>query len=176
METTPNTTPEIVASPTSAETPTPIEPTPEPALTEAQKVRAAVNDPADKFTLGGRVFNIVDLPYDDYLRFIVLLEPLLKGIVGAATSSISIPGMEFSASTLSASSIASFCGESLPEMVRIICSQTEPDITAKEVKTLGKNPFQLAKVVMKQVAQNGLIKDFTDFFGQILPLIQTSQK
>jgi len=172
---TSTTTPETSAPPTSAPTP---EPTLEPTLTEAEKVRAAVNDPADQFTLGGRAFKIVDLTYDDYLRFIVLLEPLIKGLVAkvGAVSNVKIPGMELDSSSLSASGIVTYCGESLPEMVRIICSQTEPDITVAEVKLLGKNPFNLAKVVMRQVAQNGIIKDFTDFFGQILPLFTPPQK
>jgi len=167
-------TPETSAPPTSA---TPTTDTPAtPQLTDAQKTRAAVNDPADHFILGGRTFKIVDLPYDDYLRFILLMEPLVQMLVQSASQSgkVSIPGMELDTSSISAMGLARYCGDSLPEMVRIICSQTEPEITVEEIKKLGRNPFVLAKIVILQVSQNGIIRDFTDFFAQILPLFKTT--
>jgi hypothetical protein len=48
-------------------------------------------------------------------------------------------------------------------------------VTAAEVKAWSKKPFKLAEIVLMQVARNGMVKDFTDFFGQMLRL-QTGLK
>jgi hypothetical protein len=138
-------------------------------LSEKEIARAVSNDPAlseVSFELGDRTFKIVDLAYDDYLAFLAELQPLVEAMFGSVMSSGSSLG------ELSAQSILKYCGRSLPEMVRIVCRQTDPDITTDEVKRLAKSPFKLAWVVLKQVEQNNMVKEFADFFGSIVPLVQ----
>ena len=144
-------------------------------LSSAEISRAFTNDPVlstDDFQLGDRTFKVVDLGYDDYITFMTMLEPLLSALVGkiSAKSGLKLPDIDLGTFTISG--LTSYCKDSLPEMVRIICSQTDPTITIEEVKTLGKTPFKLAEIVIIQVNRNGIVKEFTAFFGQILRLMK----
>jgi hypothetical protein len=146
-------------------------PTSAPTLTEQDKLRAALNLPADQFALGDRVFNIVDLPYDDYIHFVNYMTPFLELLVSRVSqkfTTVQVPGIEIKPETFNAASLITSVGKSLPEMVQIICRQTDPDITIAEVKRLAKKPTVLAVAVMKQIKQNGIIRDFSDFFGQVV--------
>lgn len=148
-----------------------------PAVTQLDIVRAATNDPAlakDTATLGDRTFPLVDLPYDDYIRFLALLQPLLETLTSQLARTAGIgTGL---ASILSPNALVKYCAESLPEMVCIICEQTDPTITVSEVKRLGKTPFALATIVLLQVQQNRIIADITDFFVQILPFLNMGKR
>jgi hypothetical protein len=138
-------------------------------LTDKDIAFGATNAPAlssASFTLGDRTFKLVHLEYDAYLAFVTLLTPLFE--FAQAASGI---GTE----ALSPKAVIQYCGADLPELVKLVCSQTDPSITVEEVKRLGKNPLVLAAVVLKQVEHNEMIKDFADFFGQILPLIQAQR-
>lgn len=145
-------------------------------LTEQEIIRAATNDAAlsnSEVTLGDRTFKIVDLEYDDYVIFITKLAPLLKAIAGGLASSHGI-NVGDKSSQIDAVSIVEYCSADIPELARIVCKQTEPSITVKEVKQLGKTPFKLASVVLKQIEQNRIIADISDFFVQMLPLLKTT--
>lgn len=154
------------------------EPTNAPVLTDKEKIRAAVNLPADQFQLGDRVFEIKDLPYDDYITFVAYVSPLIDSLVSriAANAPVAIPGLQLSGTTFSALSILTLCKDALPKMVCIMCRQTDPSITEDEVKKLAKRPVVLANAVIKQMQQNGIIKDFTDFFGQMVQDLMSSMK
>lgn len=143
--------------------------------TQKEIVRAATNDPSlstASFTLGDRTFTIVDLPYDDYIKFFAYLQPLIEKFAGAVT------GIAFTtaqADDLSVSGLIKYCSESLPEMVRMMCSQTDPTVTVEDVKKMVRSPFKLAAIVMEQVKANKVIEDMTDFFEQIVPLLKRSE-
>jgi hypothetical protein len=129
-----------------------------------------MNDPTDVVVkLGGREFPIKDLPYDDYLQFLLKLQPLLESIVGkiASFKGVSMDTGE----SLTSSALLKYCGTALPELVRLICKQSVPDVTTDDIKRLCPSPFLMASVVMAQVQQNRMISDFADFFGQVLPLM-----
>jgi hypothetical protein len=145
-----------------------------PVITEREKIRAATNDPAlasDQFQLGERAFPIVDLPYDDYLLFVSHLQPVIEAMVNkvAQKKGISLPGIDLRAD-FNTNLLLNMCGKTLPEMVCIMCRQSDPGMTVKEVKDLGRKPTVLAVAVMKQIKQNGIIKDFVDFFQHLMPL------
>lgn len=143
--------------------------------TPTEIVRAATNDPSlstSSFTLGDKVFPVVDLPYDDYIKFFAYLQPLIEKFAGAVT------GISFTSSQtddLSVSGLIRYCSESLPEMVRLMCVQTDPSVTAEDVKKSVRSPFKLASIVMVQVKANKIIEDMTDFFEQIVPLLKRSE-
>lgn len=144
-----------------------------PTLTQTEIIRAATNDPAlstASFKLGDREFPIVDLPYDDYITFLSLLQPLFESFATAITGQ-TLPNSE----SMTPASILRYCAKSLPEMVQIMCRQTSPDITVDEVKSLGRNPFVLAAAVLKQVEHNKIIEDISDFFGLIAPMINRAK-
>jgi hypothetical protein len=144
-------------------------------LSEAAIVRAATNDPAlstTEVTLGDRTFKIVDLPYKDYLAFLVAFKPLLGVFMATAGSGLEVSGLP----AFDASDLITYCSDTLPEMVRIVCKQTDPTITVDEVMELGKTPFKLANIVLIQVQQNQMIKEITDFFGTILALMPKKTK
>lgn len=152
---------------------------PEVVLTEAQILEAATNSPVlspDEFQLGDKTFKLVYLPYDDYVQFLGHLQPVLEALVNkkAEKAGIAIPGIDLSAS-LNPSSILKFCSSSLPEMVRLICKQTDAKITTADIKTLARSPFALATIVLKQVSKNEVLKDFTSFFAQVTPLFRTAK-
>lgn len=137
--------------------------------TQAEVTRAVTNDPAlseNEVTLSGRTFKLVDLPYDDYLVFLAHLEPLFSALFGQV-----LPGKR-QGGAISVASVLTHCGKVLPEMVRISLKQTEPEITVEDVKKMG-NPFTLSAVVLRQIEQNRMVADLTDFFVQILPLMTT---
>jgi hypothetical protein len=149
---------------------------PASTLTEQEILAAATNDPSlsnSEFTLGNKTYKLVDLCYDDYVSFLAYLQPFLDALVGstAQKAGLSIPGISIGDS-LDATVLIRFCSKSLPEMVRIICKQTVPNITVEEVKAAAKNPFTLATIVMQQVAKNGMIRDFASFFAQMTPLLR----
>src|SRR5581483_962643 len=128
--------------------------------------------------LGDRIFKIIDLEYDAYLKFVLLLKPFITAVFGLISqkSKVGIPGIELSNTSFSEDALLEYCGVNLPEMARIVCASTDPDITVDDVKKLGKTPFNLAKVVMAQVQRNNIIKDFTDFFVQALPMLGMTGK
>ena len=148
-----------------------------PVPSNEDKIRAAVNAPASKFVLGEREFEIKDLPYDDYLEFVGLVTPLIDTLINRVKvkNAAHIPGIDLDVKTISAANILEFCGSSLPKMAALICRQTDPSITEEDVKKLAGRPTALANVVMQQMAQNGIIQDFTDFFGQMVKTLQISR-
>jgi hypothetical protein len=159
---------------------TPNPPTDKPVLviSERELARAVTNDPAlseDQFTLGGRVFTIIDLEYDEYVTFTTMLKPLFEVLFARFTGGVSIPGIDLSTG-LSADGVMRFALADLPEMARIVCSKTEPDITIEEVKKLAKQPFKLAEVVVAQILRNNIINDFSTVFTQLRRLIPTTKQ
>lgn len=144
-----------------------------PKITTLDLVRAATNDPAlstISVTLGDKDYPVVDLPYDAYIRFLALLQPLLEVFASKLTGGLS----GSSTGALSAASIIQYCSSSLPEMALIVVEQTDPDITIEQVKVLGKTPFKLAAIVIKQIEANKMITEISDFFVQLLPLMKMS--
>lgn len=138
-------------------------------LSQTELVRAATNDPAlsDKeVKLGNLTITIVDLPYDDYTKFLTMVQPVIEAMASRITA-----GVLASSDGLGISQLVKYSADNLPEMVRIVCKQTMPDITIDEIKKEGKNPFNMALVVIKQIEQNKIIEDITDFFEKILPLL-----
>ena len=137
--------------------------------TQTDIIRAVTNDPAlasDHFMLGERSFPLVDLPYDDYLKFFAHLQPVLDNMVGGVTGGALGVSGEFTMQK-----ILEYAGSSLPEMVYLMCKQTDPTITVEDIKGLVRSPFVLAAAVIKQVNHNRMIDDIKDFFAQILPLL-----
>jgi hypothetical protein len=148
----------------------------EPQLTSAEISRAATNSPAlslEEFNLGDRNFKIVDLSYDSYVEFLTLLSPLIESVFGSIASASGIPGVNVDANAFNVSSIIKHCAKTLPQLVQLICNQTE-DISVDEVKRLGKTPMVLGGVVLKQLQRNNIIKDFADFFAQALPVLKAN--
>jgi hypothetical protein len=141
-------------------------------LSNEQLVRAALNLPSDEFELGGRRFKVVDLGYDDYLEFLNLLSPFVDIVVGKITGNISVPGIDLDVNNMNSASFIALIGNKLPELATIVCRQTEPSITVEEVKALARKPTALIPPVIKQVTQNGMVKDFTDFFGQVTGILK----
>lgn len=138
---------------------------------------AATNEPSlspDEFLLGEKTYKVVHLSYDDYVAFIAYIQPFFDAIVGKLGDKIgaSIPGINIGKS-LDASVILKFCGNSLPEMTRLVIKQTVPSITVDQIKhTPGVTPFTLATIVMQQVIKNNMVKDFATFFVQMAPLFR----
>jgi hypothetical protein len=148
------------------------------SLTTVQITTAALNDPAlspDEFKLGDRVFKVVDLSYDDYMKFITLLSPLIDSIFGKlARRAPSIPGVTLAPDTdqFSVKQLFQYCGSTLPEMAALVCKASDPEIAVDEIKLLAKTPFKLADVILLQMERNNILKDFADFFARILPLMK----
>jgi hypothetical protein len=145
------------------------------SLTKTEIVRAALNDSTlsrDTFQLGDKTFPIKDLTYDQYTKFLILLSPLADSLISKAVgSSTQLPGLEgdVDISMFNISDMIRLCGESLPDLALICVHASEPTMTLSQVKELGKTPFALAHIVIAQMARNNMLKDFADFFAQLLP-------
>lgn len=148
--------------------------TSEPSISEQQLIRAAVNIPVDKFQLGDRVFDIVDLPYDDYIFFVSYMAPLIEILVThlSSTGDLRIPGINLSAEYVTPKLLLEMCGTTMPDMVHLMCKQTDPSITVDEVKRLARRPTALATAILRQIQQNGMVKDFADFFAQVSQVLK----
>jgi hypothetical protein len=146
-------------------------------ISELEKIRAAVNAPASTFTLGDRTFELKDLPYDDYVEFVGYVSPLIDTLINrvAVKNTLGIPGIDINPSKLGSEHVLAFCKAELPKMVRLVCRQTDPNITEDDIKALAGRPTVLANIVMLQMGHNGIIKDFTDFFGQMVATLKTSR-
>lgn len=143
-------------------------------LSQEDIVRAATNAPTlakDQFTLGTRTFSVVDLSYDDYMTFMVLLGPMMESVIGGV---MTMQGVSVTSSQLSPKDIITHLSGSLPELARLVCAQTDPTVTIEFVKKEGKTPFKLAEIVLKQIEQNRIISDIASFFAQMLPVIKTA--
>lgn len=142
-------------------------------LSQADIDRAATNDPAPSpsFTLGNREFKILDLPYKEYIRFFSHLKPMVGAVVGAIAMSRGVP---MGTPAFDSMSLITYCSDELPEMVRIVCAQSDPTITTEEVMELGKTPFALARVAAMQINRNNMINDFMDFLKETLPLLKAA--
>lgn len=153
-------------------------------LTKVEVIRAASNDPllsTDKFTLGDREFTLLDLGYDDYMKFLTLFAPLFDGIFKnvaqkQAAKETGLPGLDTpSLSDVPITTIITYCADNLPQLAHIVCKQSDPKITVEEVKTLAKTPMKMVEIIMLQIKRNNIIKDFADFFQQILPLVMNQK-
>jgi hypothetical protein len=148
---------------------------PETTITSDVQIQRFANLPVDKFVLGDREFDIKDLPYDSYIAFVSHLAPLIEVLVKKMSGTqVSIPGINLESSAFSTDKIILLCKDTLPEMVQLMCKETDPDITVADVKALAKRPTVLANAVIRQVKQNEMIQDFTDFFAQVVSAVKTT--
>lgn len=144
-------------------------------LPEKEVLRAATNSPTlseDSFLFAGKTYKIVDLSYDHYITFVSLLKPVLEGVFSHLAPANVAQQLELP-QKLDIYKLIGYCADQLPELVRIVIAQTEPEVTLDFVKQNHKSPFNLATIVMKQIIRNGIIRDFTDFFAQAAPLLET---
>jgi hypothetical protein len=135
--------------------------------------RAATNEPTlsdNEFTLGERVFKVVDLEYDAYLKFITKLAPLMKAIAGGLMAS---RGASMS-SAIDPAALVEHCVNELPDLAALVCQQTDPSVTPADVKKWAKTPFKLATIILRQIEQNKIISEISDFFAQMLPLMKVA--
>lgn len=142
-----------------------------PVLSDTQILEAATNTPElspDEVKFGDKIYKLVYLPYDDYILFLGLLQPIFEAL--SAKSKVKLPGIDIG-SALNANSILKFCAHSLPEMTQIALRQTESTITIAEIKETARSPFALVNVVLAQVKKNNVIADFVSFFAQVAPLL-----
>lgn len=142
-------------------------------LSGVELTRAALNGTVSEFVLGDRTFKIADLPYRDYLAFVRYLAPLFDAAGSQMVSAklgITVPGLDFGPG-ISASGILDACSDVLPNMVQIICRQTDPTITVDDVMDLAKRPTALVGPVIAQIVQNKMIEDFSNFFGLLNTLL-----
>lgn len=144
-----------------------------PAITDEQKINAATNEWGKEFTLGDRTFEIKDLPYFDYLKFIQLAKP----VITAAASGITMKseggeiGLDFDPSSLDYDQLIDICGDNLPKMLQIICKQTEPKIKAEECANLARRPQRILEIVLLQVFHNKMIEEFAGFFKRLTGMV-----
>jgi hypothetical protein len=140
-------------------------------ITSIDIARAATNDPAlapTKVVLGDRSFPVMDMPYEDNVKFLAFLQPLLESIAGRVAGLTGDSG-------LASAGLMKYCASSLPEMAHMVCRQSDPSITVEEVKRLGKTPIRLAGVVAAQMKHDRTVQDIVDFFNQMLPLLKLTK-
>lgn len=148
-------------------------------VTKEEAALAAINILSNyTVTLGDKEFKVVNLSYDDYIKFITLLTPMLETFFGSIAS-VSGVRLAPSSGVLSPGALIKYAGDVLPELACIVCNQTDPSVTVNDVKLWAqqgepKGPFKLAEVVIKQIEQNKIINDFASFFAQMLPMIKTA--
>jgi hypothetical protein len=138
-------------------------------LTTREIAFAATNDPAlaaTEFTLGERTFKVLNLPYEDYVKFLGHLQPVLEGITAGAANKPAEGESDFGIGT-----ILKHCADVLPHMVQLSAKQTDPTITVERCKELCPSPLRMATIVLKQIQQNRIVSDIADFFVLMLPVM-----
>lgn len=158
-------------------------------LEQADITRAVRNDPTSYFTLNNanlgesRDFEIKDLAYDAYIEFVDLARPILAAVAGIVETADEGGEfkLRFNPTKLDYGEMIKLAGRELPRMAHLICQQSDPKIKLEEVKRLGRRPHVLLEVVLKQIKQNAIVKEFVDFFPQIaaavkdlMPQVQTA--
>lgn len=145
--------------------------------TDAEKIAAAKNEWGKTFTLGEgeakREFEIKDLGYFDYIEFVGLVKPLITVAANALEMGAKDGEMkvDFNPAALDFDAIFKLCGKELPKMAGIICRQTEPKITDRQVAELAKRPQRLVEVVLLQVMHNKMIEEFGGFFQRLTAMV-----
>jgi hypothetical protein len=126
------------------------------------------------FTLGTREFPVKDLGYDDYIEFVRLSKPLLT--VMASTMELTPKDgdltLDFDPTKLDMDVLLDVAGDDLPKMAWICCRQSDPKIALSEVKALARRPWAMLQVVLQQVKQNDLVKEFADFFPHLAKSVE----
>jgi len=145
-------------------------------LTQEQIIAATTNDPDMSpfdIVLGDRTFKVVDLEYDNYMKFTMFLKPLFNEILSKARQAQDEgkSAINFSLTDINLDKIFSMFETTLPAMTLIVLSATDPSITLDECKRLCKTPFRMLEVVLVQIEKNNIIQDFTSFFPQLTQLM-----
>lgn len=147
-----------------------------PVLTNTELLRAATNDPAlskTKFTLGDKTFTIMDFKYDDYMKFINYLSPLLDTFIrGMTNGALGLDG--FAGASFTVQQIFQYCADELPQMALLVARQSDPEVTVDQLKELAGTPFNLAKLCLAQINHNKIIEAFGDFFVQMTQTLKGS--
>lgn len=144
-------------------------------LTTSTIMQAARNEAAGTFTLSNpsgesKTFEIKHLSYDAYIEFCELARPILTTMSGALALDMSNGefGLKFNPLNIDYEQVIKLAGKELPRMAWLCCKQSDPKITIDEVKRLGHRPQNLIAVVLQQVKHNDMVKEFADFFPQIV--------
>lgn len=133
-------------------------------LTEMPKstiVLAAKNESVETYEFGGKVFKILDLPYDSYIEFLNLLTPVLEPMFKSDPNS-----------DLDIKSLVAGLGKSLPRMVFLMMVAQDQDVSEAWIKENAKTPYVLADIALKQVAKNKMIQEFADFFVLLMKMMR----
>jgi len=144
-----------------------------PEITDETKVRAAKNEWGKTFTLGEQEFEIKDLQYFDYIEFMGLAKPLIT-VASSGLEMGNVGGeitVNFNPSALDIDQIIGLCAKELPRMAYLICKQSAPKITEKEVALLAHRPQRLIEVVLLQILHNNMIQEFGSFFQRLTAMV-----
>lgn len=145
-------------------------------LNDTDKMKAARNEGYGEFTLtnpqtgNSKTFQLKNLSYDAYVEFCSLARPILitlgNGLdMGNKGGEFSL---EFNPLNLDFEKLIEIAGKELPRMAWLCCRQSDPKIKLEEVKELGYRPQNLLLVVLQQIKHNDLVKEFADFFPQLV--------
>jgi hypothetical protein len=145
----------------------------ETTLTEQEVIAGAKNEWQKEFTLGAKTFEVKDLGYFDYIEFIGLAKPLVTVAASALEMGTKDGEMkvEFNPANLDLDQIIKLCGKELPRMAGIVCRQSMPKISDKEVAELARRPQRLVEIVLLQVMHNNMIQEFGTFFQRLTGMV-----
>jgi hypothetical protein len=152
-----------------------------PALSITDIAKAARNEPNGSFTLTNshtgdtRTFDIKDLDYDSYIEFCDLARPIILAVSGAIDMAPDPTGemkLQFTPRGIDFDQLIKLAGTELPRMAWLCCKQSAPNISVAQVKALARRPHVMLEVVLKQIKQNEIVKEFADFFPRIAAGLQ----
>lgn len=151
-----------------------------PTLTDREKAFAATNEPSlsqSSFKLGDREFKVVFLKYNAQLAFMAHLQPLIQMMATRLTGNeVTVPDINLGSDGFSVSTILKYCLNDLPEMVAIICRQTDETVTAAWVVDVAESPFDLIAIIMRQIDTNKMVEKIARFFVSMRPLLMPLMK
>lgn len=143
-------------------------------VSELDKIAAAKNEWHDKeFTLGDQTFQVLDLNYFDYVEFVSLVKPLVSIAAGALEMG-SRDGelkIDFNPTNLDFDQLIKICGKELPRMAWLVCKQSHPKITDRDVAILARRPQRLVEIVLLQIMHNNMIQEFGNFFQRLTGMV-----
>lgn len=139
----------------------------EVAVSPEELVNAALNVPEpNTVRIADKVFYLKDFKYKDYIVFIKYLAPMFDLFLTGNKRSFSIGD---SGSQTNAIAIIEFCENDLPKMGLMVAHNSYPEMTEDELLDLIPSPFELAELVLAQIAHNRIVEKLAGFLQLMTP-------
>lgn len=118
-----------------------------------------------------REFPIKDLDYKSYIAFCRVAKPIIEAAAGALKVGMDDAGqvaVNFDPFGIDFEALMDLAEKDLPHMAWLCLKQSDPKLTVAKVEEMLPRPQLMLEIVLQQVKQNNLVKEFADFFPRLM--------